>query len=226
MTEIFKNLLINVKNFDIILLTIGKGEEKVRLKELRKEYGLTQGKLAEKIGGISRSTIAMYESGGSEPDIQTLNKLANFFSVSIDYLLGKNEKTSNSLRIPVLGLIPAGVPIEAIEDILDYEEISPDMLKGGKEYFALKIKGDSMSPKYLDGDVVIFLKQDCAESNEDCCVYVNGYDATFKRVKITQDGIMLHPININYEPMFFSSEQIETLPVRVIGKAVEIRRKI
>lgn len=200
----------------------------IKLKELRQANGLTQNKLANKIG-LSRSTIAMYETEGSEPDIQTLSKLANFFNVSIDYLLGKeNDIKAQKYRIPVLGIIPAGVPIEAIEDILDYEEISPEMLNGGKEYFALKIKGDSMSPNYLDGDVVIFLKQDYAENNDDCCVYVNGYDATFKKIRINNNtGILtLQPINSSYEPLFFNEEQIKNLPVRIIGKAVEIRRKI
>lgn len=200
----------------------------IKLKELRQANGLTQNKLANKIG-LSRSTIAMYETEGSEPDIQTLSKLANFFNVSIDYLLGKeNDIKAQKYRIPVLGIIPAGVPIEAIEDILDYEEISPEMLNGGKEYFALKIKGDSMAPNYLDGDVVIFLKQDYAENNDDCCVYVNGYDATFKKIRINNNtGILtLQPINSSYEPLFFNEEQIKNLPVRIIGKAVEIRRKI
>lgn len=201
-------------------------EQMLKLKELRKKCGLTQSQLANKIG-VARSTIAMYESAGSEPDLQTVSKLANLFNVSVDFFLGKDDSSlDKNYRIPVLGVIPAGVPIEAIEDIFDYEELSPKMLKGGKEYFALKIKGDSMSPKYLDGDVVIFLKEDCAESNDDCCVYVNGYDATFKKIKLNQTGIVLQPINTNYEPMFFNNEQIESLPVRIIGKAVEIRRKI
>ena len=153
----------------------------------------------------------------------------NFFNVSIDYLLGKeNDIKAQKYRIPVLGIIPAGIPIEAIEDVLDYEDISPEMLNGGKEYFALKIKGDSMSPNYLDGDVVIFLKQDYAENNDDCCVYVNGYDATFKKIRINNNtGILtLQPINSSYEPLFFNEEQIKNLPVRIIGKAIEIRRKI
>lgn len=200
----------------------------IKLKELRQANGLTQNKLANKIG-LSRSTIAMYETEGSEPDIQTLSKLANFFNVSIDYLLGKeNDIKAQKYRIPVLGIIPAGIPIEAIEDVLDYEDISPEMLNGGKEYFALKIKGDSMSPNYLDGDVVIFLKQDYAENNDDCCVYVNGYDATFKKIRINNNtGILtLQPINSSYEPLFFNEEQIKNLPVRIIGKAIEIRRKI
>lgn len=182
-------------------------------------------RIAER-SGMSRQHI--YKICKGEKNISSINleKLCKAINILPSSLYeGEIEQTVN-YRIPVLGIIPAGVPIEAIEDILDYEEISPEMLKGGKEYFALKIKGDSMSPKYLDGDVVIFLKQDCADDSDDCCVYVNGYDATFKRIRLNQTGIVLQPINTNYEPMFFTNEQIEALPVRIIGKAVEIRRKI
>ena len=194
-------------------------------KELRKRKGLTQIDLAQ-ILHVNQTTISKWEKGKTIPDILTLNELSNFFNVSIDYLLGNNPSLPKGIKIPVLGIIPAGVPIEAIENVLDYEEISPDMVRGGKEFFALKIKGDSMSPKYLEGDVVIFQKLDCAETNDDCAVYVNGYDATFKRIRKTEQGLTLQPINSNYDPLFFNPEQVENLPVRIIGKAVEIRRKI
>lgn len=177
--------------------------------------------------GISRMMIyKIIKKEISSVSSETISKLSKALNIRPDYILCSEPK--NSIRIPVLGIIPAGIPIEAIEDILDYEEISPEMLNGGKEYFALKIKGDSMSPNYLDGDVVIFLKQDYAENNDDCCVYVNGYDATFKKIRINNNtGILtLQPINSSYEPLFFNEEQIKNLPVRIIGKAVEIRRKI
>lgn len=177
--------------------------------------------------GISRMMIyKIIKKEISSVSSETISKLSKALNIRPDYILCSAPK--NSIRIPVLGIIPAGVPIEAIEDILDYEEISPEMLNGGKEYFALKIKGDSMSPKYLNGDIVIFLKQDYAENNDDCCVYVNGYDATFKKIRVNKEtGILtLQPINSSYEPLFFNEEQIKNLPVRIIGKAIEIRRKI
>ena len=184
-------------------------------------------RIAEK-SGISRQHI--YKICKGEKNISSLNleKLCKAINISPSSLYEGQINQTSEYRIPVLGVIPAGIPIEAIEDILDYEEISPEMLNGGKEYFALKIKGDSMSPNYLDGDVVIFLKQDYAENNDDCCVYVNGYDATFKKIRINnKTGILtLQPINSSYEPLFFNEEEIKNLPVRIIGKAIEIRRKI
>ena len=146
-------------------------------------------------------------------------------SLRIDGDSDSSDKTVKSVRIPVLGTIPAGIPIEAIEDVLDWEEISIEMTRGGKEYFALQIRGDSMYPRYEDQDVVIFRKQDTCENGQDCAVMVNGDDATFKRVRISEKGVTLQPLNPKYEPKVYSNEEVLDLPVRVIGVAVELRRK-
>jgi len=119
----------------------------------------------------------------------------------------------------------SGIPIEAIEEIFDYEEIPAKWMAGGKDYFALKIQGDSMNPKYLDGDIVIFLKSPDCENGSECAVIVNGDDATFKKIRKGRDGIILMPINTEYEPNHYTNEQIESLPVTIIGIAKEIRRK-
>lgn len=133
---------------------------------------------------------------------------------------------SKSAVVLVYGTIPAGVPIECIEDIIGTEEISSDMLKGNKEYFGLKVRGDSMYPKYENGDILIILKQDDCENGEDCVVMVNGNEGTFKRVFKTEQGIILQPLNSAYSPMVYTNEQIKTLPITILGKVVEIRRKI
>lgn len=196
------------------------------IKNKRKLMNLTQEQLAKKVG-VGRSTIAMYESGASEPDILTLRNIANILNTSLDELCGvENKYVKTSIRIPVLGSIPAGIPFEMIEDILDYEEISTNMLSGNKEYFALKIKGDSMYPKYLNGDVIIVRKQDDCESGQDCVVAVNGYDATFKKVIKKDKQLMLQPLNTLYEPIMYNENEIKNLPVKILGVAVEIRRTI
>ncbi len=125
-----------------------------------------------------------------------------------------------------MGTIPAGVPLEAIEDVLDYEELPESMFSGGREYFALKIKGDSMIPRYEDGDVVILRKQDSCESGQDCAVLVNGNDATFKRVRMNEKTLTLQPLNPAYEPMVYTTKEVVDLPVRILGVAVEIRRTV
>ena len=200
----------------------------LKLKELRQQFGLTQNKLAEKLN-ISRSTIAMYETNASEPDFATVEKIAELFNVSVDYLLGreKSQSQSKGVQIPVLGTIPAGIPIEAIQEVLDYEEISEDMARRG-EYFALKVKGDSMSPIINDGDVVIIKKQDDAESGKICVVMINGFDATLKEIKKEPNGLWVLPKNpySDFSPRFFTNEEIINTPVRIIGIAVEIRRSL
>ncbi|MBQ8845064.1 MAG: helix-turn-helix domain-containing protein [Clostridia bacterium] len=198
----------------------------INLKQLRTQKGITQEKLAKCIG-ISRSTIAMYETGGSEPDLQTLTKIAEFFNTTTDNLLGKITPTNKAKKIPVLGTIPAGIPIEAIEEILDYEEISEEMALRG-EYFALKVKGDSMLPTIKNGDVVIVRQQDDAESGKICVVMINGYDATLKEIKKDPNGIWILPHNSNneFKPTFYTNQEILDTPVRIIGVAVEIRRSL
>lgn len=136
------------------------------------------------------------------------------------------SKTSTSSAVVfIYGTIPAGIPMECIEDIIGTEEISVDMLKGGKEYFGLKIKGNSMYPEYLDGDIIILQKVEDCESGQDCVVMVNGNDGTFKRVFKNETGIILQPLNSQFQPLIYTNEQIKSLPVKVIGKVVELRRK-
>ena len=201
----------------------------LKIKELRQNFGITQSKLAEKLN-LSRSTIAMYETGASEPDFETANKIADYFNVSIDYLLGRDnneQQKKTGFKIPVLGTIPAGIPIEAIQEILDYEEISEEMAKRG-EYFALKVKGDSMSPIINDKDIVIIKKQDDAESGKICVVMINGFDATLKEIKKEKNGLWVLPKNpyCDFSPRFFTNDEVINTPVRIIGVAVEIRRSL
>ena len=197
-----------------------------RLKELRLQKQLLQKDIAEEIK-VSRTTYLKYENGDSEPNQETIVKLATFFDVTTDYLLGKSNSPKvkeKGIKIPVFGHVAAGVPISAIEDIVDYEEITEDLAAKG-EYFGLVIKGDSMEPRMTTGDVVIVRSQPTIENGEIAIVLVNGDEATCKKIKKTPKGIMLISLNQAYEPMFYSNKQIEQLPVRIIGKVVELRAK-
>ena len=207
------------------------------LKQLRKANHITQTKIANDFN-VAIGTISMWESNKRTPDSYTIAKLAKYYNVSIDYLLGiesveslnqMSEKANgllNGTRIPVLGSIHAGIPNSAIEDIVDYEDITEEMARHGK-HFALKIKGNSMFPNLLEDDVVIFRECEDAENGDVCAVLVNGDEATVKKVKKTEQGIALIPFNTtDYEPMFFTNDDIEKKPVRIIGKAVEIRRSL
>ena len=170
-----------------------------------------------------------YVSQGMNISIEEILKLLDDeqeFTINQD--ISRDKLLSNEAQLSIVyiyGTIPAGVPMECIEDVIDIEEISADMLKGGKQYFGLRVKGNSMEPEYLDGDTLILEKTDDCESGDDCVVMVNGDDGTFKRVFKTENGIRLQPLNNQYEPLIYSNEQIEKLPVKILGVVVEFRRK-
>jgi len=152
-----------------------------------------------KLVNLHESTIKRYEDGEIKAlDIAKIKEFARVLRVSPIFLLGWDEtdEYTNSIMIPVYGSIPAGVALEAIEDIQGYEDIPVDWLKGNKEFLALKIKGDSMYPKYLDGDVIIVQKQQDCESGQDSVCYVNDYDATLKKV-IKNNGTITLRQHIN-----------------------------
>lgn len=196
-----------------------------KLKYLRNSNDLSQAELAKKLN-ISRSSIGMFESNARIPTTDTLVRYAQFFEVSLDYLLGNQRPVEGQdyITINVYGSIPAGIPIEAIEDISDTEDLSLKEYDKSKEYLGLRVDGDSMYPKYLDGDTVIIEKTPDCESGTDAAVYVNGYEATLKTVIKNDNGtITLRPINPNYSPTTYGKGDD---PVRILGIVKEIRRKI
>ena len=198
----------------------------LRLREARKAKGLTQVEVS-RIIGISQNGYSDWETGKNRVDARSLGRLAELYGVTVNYLLGidENDAPAKGVRIPVLGSVAAGIPIEAIQDIVDYEEIDADMAAAG-EYFGLRIKGSSMEPRIREGDVVIVRRQEEAETGDTVVVLVNGDSATVKRIKIEPNGIALIPHNPAYDTRFYSAAEIELLPVRIIGKVVELRGKL
>ena len=170
--------------------------------------------------GVNKANITNIIKICRELNIDT-EKLADGKIVSTDQ---SNKPPKKGVKIPVLGKVPAGVPIEAVEDIIDYEEIPEEMAKDG-EFFGLQIKGNSMEPRICEGDVVIVRKQDDAETGDLVVAMINGNEATCKRLMKYKDGIRLMPNNPAYEPLYFSNKEIEEKPVKIIGKVVENRQK-
>ncbi len=198
------------------------------LKELRMQKGLTQTEVAARLQ-LSRQTYNNYESGKREPDIKTLIMLANFYGVTLDFLTSNpalpSTKKAQGVKIPVLGKVTAGIPIEAVTEILDYEEIPESLARSG-DYFALRITGDSMTPRICPGDVVIVRKQEAVDNGDLAIVLVNGDAATIKEVRRSQFGLTLIGWNVAvYPPRFYTVDEVENLPVRIIGKVVELRGK-
>lgn len=201
-----------------------------RIKEIRTLKQLSQEELAIKMGYKSRTSINKIELGLADVSSSKVQEFAKVLGVSTSYLMGWENQTKTKqkgVKIPVLGTIPAGVPIEAIEEVLDYEEISEEMASHGT-YFALKVKGNSMLPTIKDGDVVIVRQQDDADSGKICVVMINGFDATLKEIKKDPQGLWVLPHNpeCDFKPSFFSNKQVDDVPVRIIGVAVEIRRSL
>ena len=200
-----------------------------RIKQARIDAGFSVEELAKKIGK-NRATIYRYESG-EIADLPTtiLEPLAKALGTTPAQLMGwepeQPKEKPKGIKIPVLGSVAAGVPITAVSDIEDYEEITPEMARQG-EYFALKIKGDSMSPLIRDGNIVIVRKQAYIDTGDVAVVLVNGDEATVKEIKKTKEGITLIGWNPSvYTPKFYSKEEIEKLPVDIVGKVVESRAK-
>lgn len=211
------------------MISLYTGDIMNRIAELRKKSQLSQRDFGKAIGA-AQNTISNWENGTREPDIDALRKIAEFFNVSVDCLLGRSDYTeappsTGGVWVPVLGRVAAGIPIDAVEEIEDYEEIPKEMAKSG-EHFGLKIQGNSMEPRMMPGDVVIVRKQSDCESGDVAVVLVNGEAATVKKIKKRPEGLLLIPNNPAYEPMFYSNDDIEKLPVKIIGKVVELRGKL
>lgn len=197
-----------------------------RIRDRREQIGLTQEELAQRLGYKNKSTIAKIESGINDIVQSKVVDFAKALKTSVAYLMGWKDEASDSkgVSINVLGSVAAGIPISAIEDVIDTEEISEELASSG-EYFGLLIKGDSMSPRILEGDIVIVRVQPDAESGDIVIAKVNGEDACCKKLVKNKDGITLQSFNPSYDPMYFDNKEIEKLPVTIIGKVVELRGK-
>lgn len=212
------------------------------IKQYRSEHNLSMDAFSEK-SGISKAYISLLEKNKHPktgkpiaPSIQSIKQAAKGMSMDFDTLFNRidgnvdisdsnvTETQRKGITIKVYGRVAAGIPLEMIEDIIDTEEIPVDLARTG-EFFGLQIHGDSMEPKFSEGDIVIVRKQDDAESEDIVIATVNGTDATCKRLKKYKEGIALLSTNPAYEPMYFTNEEIVDKPVRIIGRVVELRAK-
>lgn len=211
------------------------------LKRLLEERDLSQKKVAEEIGVIPQ-TFNRWVQGLSIPRMDKIQKLADYFNVRKSTLIdqipiqdetGKakqplhlHDRHTTAVRIPVYGRVAAGIPLEAIEDIIDWEEIPEELARSG-EYFGLLIEGNSMEPRICNHDVVIVRQQPDAESGDIVIALIDGQDAVCKRLRKYLDGtIELVSANPSYDTLVFSKDEQEKTPVSIIGKVVELRGKL
>lgn len=189
----------------------------------------TQREIAQAIG-ISPQTFNTWCQGIAIPRMGKVQKLADYFHIGKSDLIDDKHtlnplSTPRAVTINVLGRVAAGIPIEAIENIIDTEKITEDLARSGS-FFGLRIQGDSMEPDIHNGDTVIVRQQDDAETDEIVIAMINGNDGVCKRLIKYKDSIALTSINPKYAPMYFSEKDIAEKPVKIIGKVVELRRKM
>lgn len=206
------------------------------LRHLRLESGMTQEELAKKLDK-DYSTIGKWELGQRSPIVADVVKISELFNISLPDLLGKDlrfdeakviDLDTDIIKIPVFGTIKAGIPIESQNDIIEYVDLPRSWTKGNKKFFGLKISGDSMFPKYNEKDIVIFEQTNDIElyNGKDCAIMINGTESTFKKILINEQGIVLQPYNTAYDIMMFSKEQVEHLPIKIVGIAIEKRTRL
>ena len=219
-------------------------EDKLKEKIIEKYGSVRQFALKVNIPYTTIDTIL--KRGINNSNVSNVIKICKELNISVDKLVDSKEIVSllqfdndtqvnilsNTVLIPILGTIKAGIPMEAQQNIIEYVDIPREWTKGEKKFYGLKISGDSMYPKYEENDYVIF--EETADyisaNNKDCAVIINDFDATFKKVIINENGVLLTPFNLNnsegYQPTFYTKEQVENLPVKIVGIAREKRTRL
>ena len=217
----------------------------IKKARLEKKYSLDD--VVEKMNHIiTKQSLYRYENNEARMKKSIFNEICKVLDLNPEilhddinnrfiFLFDKNfdnatpvDISSDIIKIPVYGTIKAGIPIEAQEDVIEYVDIPKSWTKGGKKFYGLKISGDSMFPKYDENDIVIFEQNEDREmyNGKDCAVMINGTESTFKKLLVNEQGIVLQPYNAAYDIMMFSREQVETLPIKVVGIAREKRTRI
>lgn len=212
---------------------------------------LAKGMTLEEVGnivGVGKSTVRKWETGMiANMKRDKISKLARALGISSSVLMEWDDKEKvppkdpeprdpnkrpacfdvfvDAYAIPLLGRVAAGCPLYDEGNIIGKVYVSPD-LHDADELYALTVKGDSMIPRIHDGDVLIVKHQDDADSGQLVVVQINGNEGVVKKLQKYRDGIALVSLNPAYEPMHFSNDEIESLPVRVVGKVLEVRSKI
>ena len=208
--------------------------------------------IIEKYGSIRKFAInidipyttidSILKRGIDNSNVSNVIKICKALNISLDQSLNENRIINNLsfdnadiidfdddiIKIPVFGTIKAGIPIESQSDIIEYVEIPKIWTRGGKKFYGLKISGDSMFPKYNEDDIVIFEQNDDTTlyHGKDVAIMINGTESTFKKLLVNEQGIVLQPYNTGYDIMMFSKEDVEQLPIKVVGIAREKRTKI
>lgn len=207
-----------------------------RLRQAREEKDISLEEAGNKVG-VNKSTVLRWENGMTEKfKIPTLEILAEFYGVNPSWLMGHdvskyNKESKTDLLgnlvspIPILGIVKAGYNYLAQENIIGTIDVEKSLVGDGDDYFALEIKGDSMFPVLIENDIVLIKKQDDFDNGDIVVALINGDEATIKKGKKSDAGIFLQPLNTSYEPLIFTYDEMETIPVKIIGVVKQLKRK-
>lgn len=203
-----------------------------KLRDLRSKSGKDQRTVAKEIG-INVSVLSLYENEKRAPDIENLKKLSDYYNVTSDYLIGRSDlpafpsegeaSSQSAVSVKVLGSLPAGVPFDEVEDVIDIVTISPEQAAGGSRYIGVLVQDDSMYPKYIPGDILIVELTSNVRNNEDCLVYVGSHNAIVRTIHQAGTHIILVPVNQKYDPATYGPWDD---PVKIVGIVRELRRRI
>lgn len=214
-----------------------------RLKEARERSKITLELAGNKVG-VHKSTVLRWENGETEKiKLPILETLAAYYNVNPVWLMGYDVpmqrnidetlkkinafpvSTENTVNIPVLGVVKAGYDYLAQENWIATIDVDRSLVGDSKDFFALKVKGDSMSPVLIEDDIVIIKKQSDFETGDIVVAIVNGNEATIKKGKKTENSVLLQPLNASYEPLIFTKEEMKTIPVVIVGIVKQLKRE-
>ena len=198
-----------------------------RLQELMDYLGVSATEFG-KMTGIPKSSVSMYLSGQRQMRADRIGDISEKFGIDPAWLMDKDVpmrkpvEITDVVEVPIYGRVAAGNGVCAYEDISGYVTVSKKLASTG-EIFALRIAGDSMEPRISNGDIVIVRKQSDADNGDTIIALINGDDAVCKRLRKYDGGIMLLSNNPKYEPRVFTKQDTDDIPVRIIGRVMELR---
>lgn len=205
-----------------------------RFSDLVKNSSIEVPTLAQMLGIKSKSTIYRYMNAEMAPKLTTVKYASEIFNVNPLWLMGydvdkyitKTDALGNPVSpIPLLGSVKAGYNYLAQENWIGTVDVETSLVGDGKDYFALKVKGDSMAPVFVEDDIVIIKKQNDCENNEFAVVIINGDEGTLKKIKKTDNGIILQPLNPAYGPVMYTKKEMETIPIIIVGVVKQLKRE-
>lgn len=176
------------------------------------------------------TTITSWCKAEFYPRIDKIQLLANYFDIQKSDLVESKEKLDKLgnpvAEIPLLGTVKAGYDYMAQENWEGMIEVDKNIIKDGSDYFALKIKGDSMSPVLIEDDIVIIKKQEDFENGDLVVAIINGDEATIKKGRKNDTSIVLQPFNtVDYEPLIFTYDEMKNIPVTIVGIVKQLKRE-